>query len=259
MVVEPERAAPPPQRGGATPEHFYKRLPGAFVFPFRGLGWAAIIAGALVYWVVGSLLSLPVFGLFFVFRFLLAVLAGGYLCAFMMKIIGSSAGGSDSLPDWPDVTSAWDDICKPLLLFVAAPVASFLPLIVYAIVRGGFSVRTPWFWALLGFGVFYLPMGLTAVALFESVVALNPVRILTGIVKALPAYLVVVALFIVVFCLGLAVQAGASARVPLGPLRAPLVGSFAARAASLYLLMVGMHLLGLLYQTHARRLGWFEG
>ncbi|KPK86395.1 MAG: hypothetical protein AMJ81_01395 [Phycisphaerae bacterium SM23_33] len=238
---------------------FYGRLPGAFAYPFKGMGWAIILAGAACYWLLNRLSSLPAFGYFFIFQVMLAVCAAGYLAAYMIKIIGASAGGGDAPPDWPDVTDFWDDIFRPMFLLIGAIVVSFLPLIVYVIVSRNWQASGAAFCALLAWGFLYLPMVLLAAALFDSAAALNPVRVLLGIARTCPAYLLVAVLFYVIVALGLLTQVGASRIVTvIGPVKAPLIGPFVAGAVGLYLLMVQMHLLGLLYHTHARRLAWFE-
>lgn len=249
--------AGPPGEGeqGKRPKSIYAMLPGAFAYPVKGLGWAVIVAGAVCFWVLFSLLALPVFGCFGIFKLLLGIGIGGYLCAYMIKIIGSSAAGREEPPDWPDLTGFWDDILRPLLLVVTTALFSFLPLIARVVAfewSAGDDVSCPRdgvYWICLVWGLLYLPMGLIAVALFDSFTALNPLLVVRGILKTLPAYLVAAGIFLLCYVVSGWLQELISAAVPV-------VGSLIAGVVALYFLMVEMHVLGLIYCTHAKRLGW---
>lgn len=244
-----------PEQEAKPPESIYARLPEAFAYPFKGLGWAVIAAGAVFFWVLNSLLVLPSIGYFGIFKLLLAIAMGGYLCAYMIRVIGASAAGREELPDWPELTSFWDDIFRPLLLVASTALFSFLPLIVRLVAAwwgaddDAAPPRDGLYWLCLAWGLMYLPMGLIAVALFDSLTALNPLLVIGGILKTLPAYLFAAALFFLCYFVSGWLQELISAVVPV-------LGSLIAGAVALYFLMVEMHVLGLIYNTHAKRLGW---
>jgi len=235
---------PPPE-----PKSFFAQLPGVFVYPIRGRGKTMIIVGAVFFWLVGFLTYFPIVGI------LVGAGIAGYLCAFMIKIIGASAAGEKDLPDWPDVTNFLDDILRPLFLVVGTLVFSFLPLLIYY-----FASDTSWvwevlrqdvlFWILVGVGLLYMPMGLVAVALFDSLSGLNPLIVLVGIIKVAPAYIVACA--VLFLCVALRSAIGASLAIPI-------VGAILDGVVSLYLLMVEMRVLGLIYHSYERRLDWFPG
>ncbi len=230
------------------PKSFYAHLLSVPAFPFKQNGWATILAGAVVFGLVDLITRLPFGGIFAVG---LVFLGSGFLAAYMIKIIGASAGGDEAPPDWPDITNAWDDIAKPCFLVVGTVVFCCIPLIVLA-VRQGYeeAVQSDLRWVCLVSGLIYLPMGFIAVALYESLGALNPWLIFRAIVKTLPAYLVAtVGFFLAIFLSGL-IQAMVADHVPIA-------GMLLAAGVGLYFMMVEMHLLGLLYRTHAKRLGWF--
>lgn len=228
---------------------FLAALPGVAVYPFKGLGWAAVVAGAVFFYVLNLIARFSVLG------WILSLAVGGYLAAFMIRILGASAAGEDAVPDWPNPSGFWDDLLRPFLLLVAAGLISFLPLVVYVAIwyRDWPDMAFSWrlVFGLLALGVLYLPMALIAAALYESFEALNPVRVFGGIVKTMPVYLVATATLGGVFVLEAVAETYLSDSVPvLGPL--------AAGALSLYAIMVEMRILGLLYLTHRKRLGWFE-
>ena len=252
MDVQTDRGPSGLDEADRQPRSFYARFPGAFAYPFKGMGWAAIVAGALFFWGLNFLRCVPFVGL------LIGLFVAGYLAAFMIRIIDASAAGRDSPPDWPDLSSFWDDVLRPLLLLVATVAFSFLPLVIRLLVgvwnggpSGGGYPKDELFWICLGWGLLYLPMGLIAVALFDSVAALNPVVVVGGIVKTFPAYLLAAGLLFVCYWLNAWLQEAISDLVPV-------LGSLVATAVALYFLMVEMRLLGLLYNTHRHRLKWFE-
>ena len=71
------------------------------------------------------------------------------------------------------------------------------------------------------------------------------------IVMTMPGYLLAAAVLLVCFVLGAVAMVWVTEWVPL-------IGPLVAWAVCLYFVMVEMRILGLLYRTHARRLGWFE-
>lgn len=231
---------------GAGQLAFIAALPDTLIYPFRGIGWAAILAGAVFFFLMGVVASSPFLG------WVVGIIAGGYLAAYMIKILGASAAGDDRLPDWPEVTDWWQDLVCPLGLLVATVAASFLPLILYYV---GHARARNWdpavMQGLIALGALYLPMALVSVALSQTVEALNPVRVVVGIVKTMPAYLLATAVLAGTYLFSGRIQTHLAGSVPV-------LGSLAAGAVSLYATMVEMRILGLLYYTHRKRLGWFE-
>jgi len=250
MTVDPSTAPRAAAAEGPKPLSFYAGLPGAFVFPFRKSGWAIIVGGTIIFTagdLAGRLAGVIIMGVGFALRLLMTAYVGAY----MVSIIAEAADGSDSPPDWPSVTDAWSDIIGPLLRVVGAMLISFAPLLVYVLFGNPDSVWDLKLWLLGALGASYLPMGLIAVALYGSMGALNPITVLGGIIKTMPAYLVAAGSFFVIYAVNLGLRIAIAKGAPLGI--SPL-----GWAVSLYFLMVEMYILGRLYYTHSRRLGWFE-
>jgi len=231
-------------------ETFAVQLARAFVYPFKGSGIFLLIAGTATLFLLMMLARVFCFVSFLILMFL------GYLWSYYISIIASSAAGEKELPDWPDLSSFWDDILRPILLVMADGIVSLAPLIIYAVIitRWQFysdSEPTPPLvhvfvvWALL-----YFPMGLLAIALFDSVAALNPVLIIRTIAKIPFRYLLACVFFFLVYYVNISVK-GYLAQIPI-------VGIVVKTFFSLYMMMVAMRILGLIYHTNAQKIGWFE-
>lgn len=227
------------------PEDFFRELPRTFAYPLRGRGKSLIIGGAVFLWVAGLLSWVPFAG------FAIVLIVAGYLCAYTLKVIGSSAGGDREPPDWPDMSRMWEDVIQPLLLVVSAAAVSFLPLLIHQIVFG-FSIHwnEPGFWACVGFAIMYMPMAMTGVSLFDSFWGLNPLIVFGAILKIPVAYLTACSILLVNF-IGYAIVL--KYVVPA----VPVFGSFIGYVIYLYILLLQAHICGLIYCCHERRIAWF--
>jgi hypothetical protein len=226
---------------------FFAQIPGAFVYPCKGMGFILLLTGAMFFWLI-KLATISVFGTFTV------LFAGGYLAAYMLRIISHTADGGEELPDWPNFADFWEDIILPFFLIVGLNAFCFLPAIAYFLVTAYYDVFRPVICvALIVAGLFYLPMGLLGLGIFDSMAGMSPLRVLPAIPKTLGAYLVAWAILLAVGGL----QVAAEALLPL--LRVPLLGPAIAGILSFYLLAVEMRVLGLLYRVYEKRLGWLEG
>ncbi|MDY7009378.1 MAG: hypothetical protein SVV80_01315 [Planctomycetota bacterium] len=252
---------PGPTVGEERDQSFFSRLPGAFVYPFKGQGWAIIVAGAvffallgLVRFIVTALTSWmhPYYGILIRLSiWAVTCVIGCILPAYLLEILARSASGEDEPPDWPSVTTWWEDLLMPVFLILGAAAVSFLPAWAcrFALYYGLMDNAAP-MWVFIAVGVLYFPMALIGVVIFDGLAGLNPIKVFPAITKIAPAYLVA--------CVMLAIVMGAW--VVLGTFlwrRIPVIGSILSGVAMLYFLMVEMRILGLLYRVHEKRLGWF--
>jgi pSer/pThr/pTyr-binding forkhead associated (FHA) protein len=236
-------------------ERFFSKLPGVFAYPSKGAGPFVLVVCSIVMAALGG----PIGG-FFVF---LTALFYGYLFAFMQNIIHSTASEDEELPSWP----AWDDLGGGALRLAGALVFSFGPAIglgMYALWNEEPTAGVAMIPAMI-FGCVYFPMALLAVAMKDSPLAGNPLVVLPAIVKVPLEYIVTVILLAVVICIERGGELALAAIFPKGMLTHridTLFEMFGARllwnVAALYLLAVNMRILGLLYVTKKRKLGWFE-
>src|SRR5688500_4953117 len=99
----------------------------ALTYPIRGNGWIMILVGAIFSVILNVLQMVPLLGI------LVAIFSGGYFGAFYLDIIGSTMGGRNQVPEWPALSSLWDDIISPFFRLCVLVVLSFAPFIAVAI------------------------------------------------------------------------------------------------------------------------------
>jgi hypothetical protein len=265
-VVLPEAPPPLPPRIGPSPtarqymaamppneKTFFQRLPSAFSYPFKRNGVTLLLTGTIFFAVLTFLLRAPKVGFYGLLGVLvIGLFTLGYLAAYLQKIIVSSAGGEDDLPPWPDFTNWWDDIIQPAFLVVATFFVSFSPVLGLVFWGGDLdaSVRLVFIVALLLFGSCYLPMALLAVAMYDTVFALNPLLIVPSMIKIPKEYLATCGILAVTLLL----ETGCSFVLNLLPIW--IVPTLISGFLSLYFFAVEMRILGLMYHSKQDELNW---
>ncbi len=254
---------PPGEKG------FFGRLPGAFAYPLRGSGVMMLLAGTLIFALLNWLTGGTTYGLipnvFSVWRLVLQIVALGYLFAYLQSIIHSTATEEKELPPLPTASDFWSDILVPAFQLIGLTLFCFAPAIAlswYAISNQDSSIVAAII-ATFVLGGLYLPMAFLAVAMLDSVMAANPLQVVPSILKAPLEYLVTVIILGGVFAL----RAAGNWAIPLIFPRGiathnmvKLTGYLGAQAfwgvVSMYLLVVGFHILGLVYVSKKEKLGW---
>ncbi|MHC4104188.1 MAG: hypothetical protein ACYSR9_04555, partial [Planctomycetota bacterium] len=109
------------------------------------------------------------------------------------------------------------------------------------------------FWVILSCSVFLFPMTLLAVVMFDSARAFNPILIIGSICSTFFQYCGLVLLFCVL-CVPIAI----TRRVVTERMMLPgfQIFPYIIRLISIYLLMVGAHLLGRFYWRYNEKLYW---
>ncbi|KPJ59543.1 MAG: hypothetical protein AMJ42_01915 [Deltaproteobacteria bacterium DG_8] len=222
---------------------FLEQLPGAFSYPFKGKGKILLISGAILFGITELILSLSLFK--FIFMFFI----GGYLIAYMFNIIESSASGNEELPDWPDFSDFWGDIIRPMLLVFTTTLVCLSPAIIY-LVRSGqeLSPTDPLLCIAIVAGLLYFPMGLLAVALFNRILALNPLLVVSSILKVPLEYLIACVVLPLVYVASMFGEGLFGSITFLGHILSCFF--------SLYFMMVEARILGLIYYANKNRLRW---
>ena len=106
------------------------------------------------------------------------------------------------------------------------------------------------FWLLAGIGALYFPMGLLAVAVYDSLGGLNPLVVITSMIKIPYQYLFAIVGLSLIIMLSLAIQTIVSEYLPI-------VNGFILTITALYFAAVEMRILGLLYASNRVELQWF--
>ena len=246
----PERMSAPIERT------FFQKLPEAFAYPFAQGGVLLLIGGTLLLWASSTASKVAIFvGLFGLIASLtVTIFCAGYLCAYLQRILASSAQGEDRLPTWPDFTDWSNDILRPVLMVAFTCLVCFTPWIGYLIAvacRVAEPLRVVTY-PLLALGLLYLPMAWLAVALTDNFFALNPLVVLPSIARIPGPYAVTVVLCAVLTAAWFYSETVLGMLLPI-----PVLPGLLAHFAGLYLLVVQMRVLGLLYHAYRQRLGWF--
>jgi hypothetical protein len=231
---------------------FFSRLPGAFVFPFKGVGVLILIIIAII------LAGLTALGGIFAIFLKGAIL--GYLFLYLQNIIHGAAAGEESMPSLPE----FDGLGSALFTLLGTIAISFILPIGLGIAKlCDVDIPTS---ALVASGfasLLYFPMAFLAVAILDSVAAANPLVVVPSILKV-PAHYVVT---VIIMCgvlgihlLGETFAAGAEATTFTTTDMSVMMGSLVVRAfwsvLKIYLLTVAVRILGLLYLTQKDKLGW---
>jgi hypothetical protein len=253
-----------------APKGFFAHLPGAFLYPVKGSGVLILLITAALFGVLNFFSPPMLYGIvpkIMTWTLMIKVLATGYFFAFMQSIIHATAIGEEEMPSLPSMGNFWEDILLPCLQFVGLTLVCFGPTIAVAwyMIAEGDSALWPALMAAAVFGIFYFPMAFLAVAMLDSIMAANPIQIIPSIFKVPGEYIVTCLLLGFVFSLrplGEVVieyifPSGVGAH-DMGRLVAYLAAEAFWGLFRLYLLVVGMRILGLLFFTKRDKLGWLQ-
>ena len=238
---------------------FGSQILDAFMYPFKGDGLILIAVGTVFFLILEGTRSIAKYGLIYgwVAMGFLTVLGTGYLMAYLRRILNASALGEEEMPEWPEISDYSNDIVSPFRQLMVTILVCFAPAIgltIYA--AGSSSTDTAWLgWAtpaLMVLGCVYFPMAFMAVAMFDSVVALNPLLIIPSIAKVLKEYLLTVVMLSFILLLRWLLNGHLKTLLPV-----PLLPTILLSLIQLYLMIVEMRILGLLYRNKKYELGWF--
>lgn len=214
-------------------------------FPLAKSAWIMIAIGAVILAVTG--LVGPFAG---IFALLIFIFTSGYLAAFYLKIVASSAVGDDACPDWPEFTDFWNDILNPYLRVICVGLISAAPAL--ALAYFAYQKES----TLLGLaavalgvgGFFYYPFGIMGAVAFGNAGGALPHIVLPAIFRTLPTSLLL-GLLQSIFAL---MPSLLSHLIP----GIPLVGRVIGSAVFLYFMMAGGRLLGVYYLSKKAAFQW---
>ena len=171
----------------------------------------------------------------------------GYLLYCLSDYIRDSTGGSRRAPEievsMDILLNAWE-LIRPILNTFVCIVVCFGPLLAYLIITKRTNII---FWLLVTYSVFYLPIVLMAVVLFDSLRALNPILIIASIFNVFLPYCGLVMLFFAV--------CGVIAIIMTITPQSWII-SYILSVVFIYLTMVMSHVLGKFCYQYKERLNW---
>jgi hypothetical protein len=179
-------------------------------------------------------------------RIIIGILFGVYLAWYFSECVRDSAAGGVRAPQGfalENLGEMWSQT-----LYLAGCYAVFaMPAILYRVFSGGTG---PIFWLLVGYGVFFFPIGLLAAVMFRSSVAFNPVIWIGSIFSTFVPYC---GLVLLLAALGLALRLlprfqGGSPR--------DFVPGMLVFAVWLYATFIVAHLIGRFFYRYEQRLNW---
>jgi len=236
---------------------------GAFLYPLAKDGVVLLVTGTVFFCIIeagtwfaryaaakglglGTAISLA-------FLLLITAFGVGYLANYLRRVVTSTAMGEQAPPDWPELTDFSGDILSPLFQLAVTVLACLGPAIIVGMfVEGNETWGQAAVLAASGLGAIYFPMAFLAVAMFDSLAALNPLLIAPSIAKVPGQYLLTVALLGIVLAVQWSGDYFLREIIPI-----PIVPSVISTLIGLYLLMVEARVLGLLYLLNQERLAWF--
>jgi hypothetical protein len=234
---------------------FFGALPGAFIYPFRGMGVVVLILATIAFSALG-----------FISAGLLAILVKivfyGFVFLFMQNIIHTTTADEKEPLGFPEA----DDLFGAAFQLAATIVVSF-GLAIALIVARIMDVEVPVgaIVASIILGCFYFPMAFLAVAMKDSVMAANPLVVIPTILRMPVEYFVTAVLLVGVYGvrqLGDVLSSVAGSVSLTTKDMSTLLLALSAKAGlaffNVYLLTVTMRVLGLLYNTRKDKFGWFE-
>lgn len=243
--------------------HFFAAVPQAFAYPFVGDGLMLLFGGtfffgfldlanyisrhAFKYGLRAMMMRVTIFTFIF---------GTGYLFAYLKKIIAATSNGDPHMPDWPEFSEWHADIVAPMFQFVVVAFLSFGPALVFQIWGEFGDWDYPWVFvvpaALLG--CIYFPMAFLGVSMFDTLsAALKPAFVVGSILRVPREYSLAAVVFIGIIGIRWLSE------LVLGVLmKIPLVPALLSDLIMIYLLMIEARILGLLYLSKRRTLGWFK-
>lgn len=248
---------------GAEQVAFFSAVPRAFQYPFIGDGLMLLFGGtfffgfldlanyiarhAFKYGLRAMMMRVSIFTFIF---------GTGYLFAYLKKIIAATSDGDPHMPDWPEFSEWQADIVAPMFQFVVVSFLSFGLALIFQIWGEMADWDHPWVFvvpaALLG--CVYFPMAFLGVAIFDTLeAAFKPAFVIGSILRVPREYCLVAVIFVGIIGIRWLSEwvLGVLMRIPLAP-------ALLADLIMIYLLMIEARILGLLFLSKRRTLGWFR-
>lgn len=233
-----------------------RRLPSiidVFLYPMSAPGLATVG----VFWILSQLIVflLPIHLIQSIATFIVAC----YMLYFFVKCVRNSAIGEIRIATGICVAIDISDAVVKTTGMIVSTIICWGPLVGYIIYKGHVdSLHFPHYrnyrtdivvWMLCGYGFFFSPISLLAIAMLNSISALNPFLWITSISRTFFQYSSLLLSFLAIYFLDLILEHS---------LRRLLFSSLLFKVVDIYLMMVQAHLIGRFYYRNFQKLNWEE-
>lgn len=188
--------------------------------------------------------AIILFAILIALRVIINIVFMFYMYWYLCECIRDSAQGGIRAPETMAITPGAGELIFQFLKIVLGVAFFSAPAVAYYSHAQQYDAI---FWALCAYGVFFLPIGLLAVIMFDSFSALNPILLIRSIFINFWAYCGVVLLF---YILGALIWLMSSA------ISGSLTLSYITAGMGIYLFMITAHLLGRFYWRYRKKLDW---
>lgn len=172
------------------------------------------------------------------------IVVGLYLYWYIAECIRDSADGGLRAPETLGSAPGLSDMSLRALDIVGCLIVFWGPMGFYFLYTHKIDAI---FWSLSAYAVFFFPMGLLSVIVFDSFSGINPILLIGSILRTFFPYCAMVIVFVLVgFLIGKIASAAPQS----------LVFSFVIHCFNLYLALVAAHLLGRFYWRYKDKLNW---
>ena len=185
--------------------------------------------------------------LFASISFIVDAVLAVYMYWYFCECIRDSAAGWLRAPETMSITPSLGEMLWQMIRMLVCFIIFVGPSLVYLL-----NTRNPdaLFWVLLAYGVFFFPMGLLAVVMFDSFSALNPLLLIGSIFSTFFQYCGLLLLFCGLGVLSVIIM------LILRQSRISSLLFYVLHIFFIYLLMVASHLLGRFYWKYLEKLNW---
>jgi len=227
-----------------------RRLPwliDIFLYPFSvpGLKNLAIFIGVpLLINLLWTILPIQLSCLFALVTIVTNIVIYLYIYWYFTECVRDSADGGVRAPEGLGVTPGLVGMFWQMVNVIGCLAIFFTPFVLYMLFARRADII---FWLLLIYAVFFFPMGLLAVIMFDSAIGLNPRLLVRSISSTFFPYCGLVLLFLTpVVLIGMLYTEVQESRP----------WSFIIRSVVTYLALVGAHLLGRFYWRYQEKFNW---
>lgn len=185
----------------------------------------------------------------------------GYIAAYFLSVVQSSAGGDPKMPESPDFGDYVEEVLKPIGWMISVIFISMLPQGIYGIYawQADVPLNSTVLSVMSVYSVLYFPMAVMSVAIWRSVAAVSPHIVIPTILKIPGQHLMMSASVWLIWQAYKHTHAQALSWV-LGPkpgMGSALLAMFVTQFVLLYFMCVIGRVIGITHWIYRKKIGWF--